>query len=179
MTRISHDTEIPEELEELFAAATNGRRPPLNLHRQMAGAPAVLGAYVGIRRALEEHGTLDRRTRCALMLAVSSANRCVYTLAVNRLLAARAGFDEPQIQAIATGRAIGEPPLDAMLAVARAAATADGRVAADTWRAAIKAGASEQELAEAYASIALAIYVDHFVNYADTPFDVPTAAHAA
>jgi|tagenome__1003787_1003787.scaffolds.fasta_scaffold20975630_5 AhpD family alkylhydroperoxidase len=179
MSRIAVDSEIPEELEDLFTAATNGRRAALNLHNQMVGAPAVLAAYVGIRRALEEHSTLDRRARSALMLAVSSANRCVYTLAVNTRLAARAGLDESQIHAIATGRATGNRPLDAMLAVARAAATGHGRVAAATWRAALDAGASEHDLAEAYASIALAVYVDHFVNYADTPFDVPAAAQAA
>jgi AhpD family alkylhydroperoxidase len=179
MTRISVDTEIPEELERLFATATNGRRPALNVPTQMAGAPAVLATCVGMRRALEEHCTLDRRTRCALMLAVSSANRCVFTLAVNTRLAALAGFDESQIQAIKSSRPTGEQPLDAMLAVARAAATADGRVASATWQAAIEAGATEHELAEAYASVALAVYVDHFVNDADTPFDLPTAAHVA
>jgi hypothetical protein len=82
MTRIPVNTAIPEELKELFAAATNGRQPPLNLHSQMACAPAVLAAYVAIRRALEEHGTLDRRTRLALMLAVSTIDRCEYTQAV-------------------------------------------------------------------------------------------------
>jgi AhpD family alkylhydroperoxidase len=179
MTRIPVNTSIPEELHELLDAASNARRPPLNLHTQMAASPAVLAAYVGIRRALEEHGTLDRRTRIALMLAVSSTDRCEYTQAVNTMLATRAGFDESQIKAIVTGRATGEKPLDALIDVAREAAVDDGRVSGLTWQAAIDARCSDQQLAEAYASIALAVYVDQFVNYADTPFDVPAATQVA
>jgi alkylhydroperoxidase family enzyme len=145
----------------------------------MACAPAVLAAYVGIRRALEEHGTLNRRTRLALMLAVSSIDRCEYTQAVNTMLATRGGFDESQINAIVTGSPTGEERLDALLAVCREAAVHDGRVSGPTWQAAIDAGCSAQQLAEAYASIALAVYVDQFVNYANTPLDVPATTQAA
>jgi hypothetical protein len=40
----------------------------LNIHAQMAFAPAVLAGYAGMRRALEELSTLDVRTRSAIML---------------------------------------------------------------------------------------------------------------
>lgn len=39
------------------------------MHAQMAHAPAVLDAYVSIRRATARHGTLDLPLRSALMLA--------------------------------------------------------------------------------------------------------------
>jgi alkylhydroperoxidase/carboxymuconolactone decarboxylase family protein YurZ len=179
VTRIAPAVSIAEGLGDLFAAATNGRRPPLSLHAQMAAAPALLAAYVGIRRAIEEHGTLDHRSRSAIMLAVSTADRCEYAEAVNRVLATRAGSGPAEIDAIISGRATGDARLDSLLAVAREAAMDGGRVTGATWRAAIDAGLSESRLAEAYASIALSIFVDGFVNYADTPFDVPGPSRQA
>jgi hypothetical protein len=44
---------------------------------------------------------------------------------------------------------------------------------------ALAAGYSDREMAEAFLSIQLASFVDHFSNCAQTPFDVPTAAEAA
>jgi AhpD family alkylhydroperoxidase len=173
MTRIAPASTVPDDLGDLFATATNGRRPPLSLHSQMASAPAVLAAYVGIRRAIEEHGSLDRRTRSAIMLAVSGADGCEYTQSVNTLLATRAGWGPAAIDAILSGRSTGDDRVDALVAAAREAAADGGRVTGGTWRAALAAGLSEPELGEAYASIALAVFVDGFVNYADTPFDVP------
>jgi alkylhydroperoxidase family enzyme len=179
MTRIPLSPSTTDELRELFAAATNGRQPPLNLHRQMASGPAVLAAYVGVRRAIEAHGTLDQRTRFALMLAVSAADGCEYTQAINTVLTTRAGMARDDVRAVLAGEATGQPRLDALLSVARAAARHDGRVDGVAWRAARDAGVTDTELAEAYASIALAVFVDHFVNYAETPFDVPMAGRQA
>jgi alkylhydroperoxidase family enzyme len=173
MTRITPASSVPADVGDLFAAATNGRRPPLVLHSQMASAPAVLAAYVGIRRAIEEHGTLDRRTRSAIMLAVSGVGGCAYTEAVNTVLATRAGWGPAPIDAILSGRPTGDDRVDALVAAAREASADGGRVTGGTWRAALAAGLSEAELGEAYASIALSVFVEGFVNYADTPFDVP------
>jgi hypothetical protein len=46
----------------------------LNLHRQMAHAPAVLASYTAIRKALNEHGTFDAKTRTAVMLTVGNVD---------------------------------------------------------------------------------------------------------
>jgi hypothetical protein len=43
----------------------------LNMHAQMAHSPAVLEAYVSIRRATGQHGTLDQQVRTALMLTAA------------------------------------------------------------------------------------------------------------
>jgi alkylhydroperoxidase/carboxymuconolactone decarboxylase family protein YurZ len=179
MTRISLDTPIDDKLRDVFAAASNNRQLPLNLHRQMLPSPAVLVAYHGMRKALDVHGVLDLRTRFALMLAVSSAEQVPYTIAVNSVLATRAGFNADEIDAIVQGHSSEDPKLDALLAVARAAAQNRGAVSEQIFQEALGAGYSERELAEAFVSIQLAAFVDHFVNYAQTPFDVPTAAGAA
>jgi alkylhydroperoxidase family enzyme len=179
MTRIPIDTPIPEELRDVFTAASNNRNPPLNLHRQMVHAPAVLVAYAGIRDALQEHGVLDHRTRFAVMLATSASDQVPYTVAVNSVLAARAGFDGDQVEAILLERSSGDSKLDALLALVRAAVRNRGAVSEGTFQRALAAGYSTAELAEAFVAMQLAGFVNQFVNYAQTPFDVPAAAEAA
>src|SRR5205807_1840841 len=39
---------------------------PINLHAQMAHAPSVLIGYMAMRKALDEHGTFDPKTRTAI-----------------------------------------------------------------------------------------------------------------
>jgi hypothetical protein len=58
--------------------------------------------------------------------------------------------------------------------VPRSAVANRGGVPEAIFQEALEAGYSSAQLAEVFAS-----FVDHFVNYAQTPFDVPTAAEAA
>jgi hypothetical protein len=59
-------------LAEMIQFSPTGRL--LNMHAQMAHAPAVLEAYVSIRRATARHGTLDQQVRTALMLVAAAAD---------------------------------------------------------------------------------------------------------
>src|SRR5258708_35063221 len=63
----------------------------LNLHAQMAHAPAVLEAYVSIRRATARHGTLEAPVRSALMLAAAVHDGSDYALGIISMLALRSG----------------------------------------------------------------------------------------
>ena len=56
-------------LLEHFARQSRGARRLLNLHAEMAHSPVALAAYYGMRRAFDEHATLDPRTRTAIMSA--------------------------------------------------------------------------------------------------------------
>ena len=58
-------------LEDMLKFSPTGR--PLNLHAQMAHAPAVLVADTSIRRATSAFGTLDQRLRSALMPVTAAA----------------------------------------------------------------------------------------------------------
>ncbi len=49
---------------------------------QMAHAPAVLEAYVSIRRATARHGTFGQQVRAALMLVAAAADASPYALAI-------------------------------------------------------------------------------------------------
>jgi alkylhydroperoxidase family enzyme len=141
----------------------------LNLQAQMAHAPAVLAGYVALRKAIEEHATLDFKTRSAIQLTVSAGG---YSTAINSMLGARAGWADDDVDALRAGAYAAEPRLTALLAVVRAAAAHAGRVDDPTWAAAIAAGWTDTELAEAFICIALTSYVDTFVAYAGTELDV-------
>ncbi|HMC67549.1 MAG TPA: hypothetical protein VKJ07_00210, partial [Mycobacteriales bacterium] len=109
----------------------------------------------------------------------SSAGHGEYTLAVNSMLALRAGWSAEQVTAITDGRSSGDTKIDALIEVVREAAAGDGTVSDVTWTAATDAGWREQELVETYGYLALVSYCDRFVRYARTEFDLAFAATAS
>jgi len=127
----------------------------LSLHAQMAHAPAVLDAYVSIRRAAAQHGTLDQPVRTALMLAAAVATGSDYAVTVISLLTLRSGWRPDQVTALRAGQDLREPGLDALLAVIREAAAGSGRVSDPTWARAIAAGWDDGQLAETFAYLGL------------------------
>jgi alkylhydroperoxidase/carboxymuconolactone decarboxylase family protein YurZ len=145
----------------------------LNLHGQMAHAPTVLGAYWAMREAVEQHATLEPKVRAAVMLTVSAVPGSEYSLAVNKMLAARAGWAPDEIAALSVA-----VPLDtddrtaAMVEVIRQAAADEGHVREQTWNTALEAGWTTGDLGEAFAVLGIVLFVDYFVNYAHTPLDV-------
>jgi len=150
----------------------------LNLHAQMAHAPAILDAYVSIRRAAAQHGTLDQPVRTALMLAAAVAGGSDYALTVISQLAVRSGWRQDQVAALRSGQDLGQPGTDALLAVIREAAARSGRVSDATWARATGAGWTDGQLAEAFAYLGLALFTGYFLNYADTDLDLPTVPDA-
>jgi hypothetical protein len=111
----------------------------LNMHAQMAHAPAVLDAYVSSRRATARHGTLDQQARTALMLA-AAADASPYAVAIISALALRSGWRKDQVEAPLAGRHVGDSKLDALIGVVREAADHSGRVSDTTWDTAIGLG---------------------------------------
>lgn len=177
MTRIpSHTIEDAPEasralLADLVQFSPTGQL--LNMHAQMAHAPAVLEAYTSIRRATGQLGTLDQRLRTALMLVTAAADDNAYALAIITLLARRSGWEPVQIAALRSGGRVAEPRADALIAVVREAAGSSGRVSDATWARAVAAGCTDDDLAEAFAYLGLTVFTTYFLNYADTEVDVP------
>lgn len=141
----------------------------MNLHAEMAHTPSILAGYMGLRRSLEQFGTLDRKTRMAILLASSSEP---YTVAVNTLLAAGAGWSADEVTAIRTGNLRNEQRLSALLAVAKAAAQSRGNVGDHAWQRAREVGWTAEQLGEVFAVGAVTDYVDRFVSYSQTELDV-------
>jgi alkylhydroperoxidase family enzyme len=176
MTRIpSHTLENAPEaarplLEDLLQFSPTGTL--LNLHAQMAHAPAVLESYVSIRRATARHGTLDQPVRTALMLAVAVGDDSQYALAIISMLALRSGWRPDQVDAMLHGKDPGEQRTDALIGVVREAAANSGRVSDAAWNRAAGQGWNDEQLAEAFAYLGLAIFTSYFLNYAGTELDI-------
>jgi alkylhydroperoxidase family enzyme len=153
-------------------AASGGRL--LALHTDLARSPAALAAYLGLRRAGGEYGTLDPSVGAAIMLTVGAVDGGEYSQAIATQLAIRAGMSPEQTVAIRAGQ-VDDSRTAALLAVTREAATNAGAVSEATWAAATASGWSDEQLIEAFVFLALTVFVDYFVNYAGTQLDVPPA----
>jgi alkylhydroperoxidase family enzyme len=177
MTRIpSHSVaDAPDAsrplLQEMIQFSPTGQ--PLNMHAQMAHSPAVLEAYVSLRRATAHLGTLDPRIRSALMLtsAVAAAND--YAVAVLTMLALRSGWRQDEVDALKAGKDLGDATADALIGLVRDAAAGQGKVSDAAWANAVAAGWTDEQLAEAFASLGLAVFTAYFLNYAGTELDLP------
>ena len=143
----------PEAARPYLSAVTKDSPTILNFQAHMAHAPIVIASYAGIRQALAEQGSFDLKTRAAIMLAASDALGSAYPLAVNKFLAARAGWRPDQIPALSAGHLAEDGKLNALLAVAREAATGRGKVTEAAWNAALDSGWSDTDLAETFAYV--------------------------
>ena len=183
MTRIYRHTitDAPEAsrplLEGILPFSPTGKL--LNMHAQMAHSPAVLAAYASIRQATTTYGTLDARVRSALMLATAAVSDSAYAQAVTSFLAVRSGWSQAEVLALRDGRRLGEDKIAAVVGVVREAATRSGRVRDATWQQAAECGWSSEQLAEAFAFLALTVFTAYFLNYAQTPMDLPAGPAAA
>jgi Carboxymuconolactone decarboxylase family len=146
---------------------------PLNLHAQMAHSPAVLDAYVSIRKATATHGTLDPAIRSALMLATAAVTHNDYAGSITAALALRSGWGQADIEALRTGEEFGDGKTDSIVAVIREAAARSGQVADGTWQRAVENGWNDEQLAEAFVYLGLTVYTAYFLNYAKTSNDLP------
>jgi len=180
MTRIpNHSIEDAPEasrslLAEMLQFSPTGRL--LNLHAQMAHAPAVLDAYVSIRRATARLGTLDGPIRSALMLAAAVHDGSEYALAIVSALALRSGWRPDQVEALRAGKDLGEQKTDALIGVVREAAANSGHVSDPAWARAVRGGWTDEQLAEAFAYLGLTVFTSYFLNFAGTELDIPAGA---
>jgi hypothetical protein len=149
---------------------------PLNLHGQMAHSPAVLVAYTSLRAATAQHGTVGPRLSAALMLAAGGAIGNDYVIAITSRLASLAGWTGDQLTALRAGTPTGDEKVDAIAGLVREAAADSGKVTDATWRKAVDAGWSDEQLTEAFAYLGLTVFTAFFLNYAQTDLDVPMAA---
>lgn len=161
-------------LESIVHASPTGR--PLNMQAQMADAPAVLAGYVSLRRSTEEHGTLDPKTRSAVMAVAGAALDVEYVLAITSMLAVRAGWTPEEVSRLCGGFGSGDPKLDSLLDVITEAAADVGRVKPEVWEHAIQEGWTTEELAESFAYFAIALYSAYFCSFAETEVDVPSTS---
>ncbi|MEV0946910.1 carboxymuconolactone decarboxylase family protein [Rhodococcus sp. NPDC049939] len=171
-----HTTDsAPEGSSERLQVLAKKYGRVLNIHGEMAHSPVVIAAYCGIIDAIAQHGSFDARTREAIALAVGAVDCCEYCQSAHTMAGTRAGLTEEQTIAIRRGDDDFDDKLGAMLKVVREAAQKVGEVDDRTWNAALTAGWSEDELAEAFAHLAVNMFTNYFNHYVETELDVPPA----
>ena len=121
MTRIPVPAldEIPtaskELLEWIMQTPLTGK--VLNMQAQLAIAPATLAGYVALRRTTEEHGTLDPKTRTAVLAMSGAALGVPYVRRLTARIASSAGWRPDEIVRFTEGLGSGDEKLDSLLGV--------------------------------------------------------------
>ncbi len=90
-------------------------------------------------------------------MAAATASESRYAQAILSTLAVRSGWRPDQVAALLADKDLGEPKADTLIAVIREAAANRGRVADHTWASAVRAGWTDQHLAEAFGYLGLAV----------------------
>lgn len=147
----------------------------LNIHGEMAHAPAVLHSYVALQDVIREHALLDARIREAIALAVGNQDECTYCQSAHTAAGKAAGLADEEMVAIRRGEADFGPDLDALLNLAREYTAKVGNTSDKAWQAALEAGWSDAQLTELAAHVTLNLLTNYFNHHVHTELDVPQA----
>jgi len=168
--------EIPTASKELleWILQTQPTGKVLNMQAQLAVAPAALAGYVALRRATEEHGTLDPKTRTAVLAMSGAALGVPYVEGLTTRIASSGGWRPDEIVRLTEGLGSGDEKLDSLLAVVGDAGKNLGLVDDAAWDRAAHNGWTPEQLAESFAFFSIAVYMAYFTNFAATELDVPS-----
>lgn len=165
--------DAPTESQETLEALGNRIGKVINIHAEMAHAPALLHAYDAMERTLRERSSLGEPVRQAIHLTVAHVNHCEYCQAAYTGGAKAAGHSEATTLDIRRGEVPDDDKLTAMLQVCREIAAEKGYVDDRTWKTALEAGWSEKELLEGYAEVVRTILTNYFNHLVGTELDLP------
>jgi uncharacterized peroxidase-related enzyme len=144
-----------------------------NMHATMAGAPAVLDAFLGLQAALAR-GTLEPELRARLALAVSAANSAEYCLAAHEAAGRALKIPDHELAAARDAKSA-NPKWQAALKFTRAIVENMGMVADADLSAVRAAGWSDAAVLEMVAAAALGLFGNYFNHVVDTQLDAPPA----
>ena len=159
---------------ELFTAVKAKLGVVPNLMRTLAQSPAALEAYLGFSATLAT-GVLPGKVREQLALAIAETNSCDYCLAAHSLLGKGAGLT-PEAMVDARRLQAREAKSDALLKFAAAVVETRGLVSDAAVTVVRAAGASDAEIIETVAHVALNILTNYTNHVAQTVVDFPAAA---
>ncbi|MEI6105982.1 MAG: carboxymuconolactone decarboxylase family protein [Opitutae bacterium] len=158
---------------ELFTAVKSKLGMVPNLMRTLGQSPAALDAYLSFSGKLAA-GVLPAKVREQIALAVAETNACDYCLAAHSLIGKGAGLS---VDAILAARRVSatEPKTDALLKFAAVVVESRGLVSDDAIAAVRAAGATDAEIIETVAHVALNILTNYTNHVAQTVVDFPKA----
>jgi uncharacterized peroxidase-related enzyme len=142
-----------------------------NIFRMLAKAPAAFEGLMNLSAALAG-GTLDKKTREQLGLAIAESNLCDYCLSAHRYLGARAGLTPAEIDDAIRASAA-HPKTDALLKLARGMIVQRGELTDANLKRARAAGLTDGEIIETVANVALNIFENYLCHVTRVPIDFP------
>lgn len=158
---------------ELFTAVKAKLGAVPNLMRTFGHSPATLDAFLGFKAALGS-GVLSGKVREQIALTVAELNGCEYCLAAHSLVAKANGLTPESILAARRGEAA-DQKVDSLLKLAAAIVRDRGNVSDDAIMIVRDAGASDAEIIETVANVALNILTNYTNHVARPPLDFPKA----
>ena len=145
-----------------------------NLHRTLAHAPAALGGYVALTKALAG-GRLSARLREQIAVATAGVNRCDYCAAAHTLLGKGAGVDADELLRNLDAES-SDPNVAQILTFVRALISERGAVTDAQLRAVREAGLGDADLVELVAHVGMNWFTNAFNRLARTEVDFPALA---
>ena len=141
-----------------------------NLLGTMAGAPALLKAYLTVTRLFDET-SLSASERQVVLLAASAANGCEYCLAAHTAIASMQRVPAAVIAAARAGRRIEDATLEALRLFATAVTARRGHPNAQETDAFLAAGYSDQQVLEVVLGVGMKTLSNYTNHIAGTPID--------
>ncbi len=159
---------------ELFTSVKSKLGVVPNLMRTFGHSPAALEAYLGFKATLGS-GVLSAKVREQIALTVAEINSCDYCLAAHSLMGKGAGLTGDAIFAARRAEAA-DQKIDALLKFTAVVVESRGLVSDDALAAVRDAGASDAEIIETVAHVALNILTNYTNHVAQPAVDFPKAA---
>jgi len=173
---VDQNTADPATVELLNSVKKSMGAVP-NLIATMANSPAVARAYLGFVQALSG-GSLPRRLREQIALAVGEANACTYCVAAHTALGRRAGLTEQETKEARRASSHDEKE-EAALIFARKVVQDRGVVADQDVEQLRRAGYTDGQVGEIVANVVLDLFTNYFKHVAATELDFPAAPDLA
>ena len=139
--------------------------------RGLANSTAALDAYLQFSSKLAA-GVLSAKTREQIALTVGQENECDYCVAAHCTLGEMAGLNAQQIRDSRQGTA-GDPKTAAILKFSRKLVKVRGLVSDADVDDVRRSGATDGEIAEVVANVALNVFTNYFNHVAGTVIDFP------
>jgi uncharacterized peroxidase-related enzyme len=157
--------------KELLDAVVNKYGGAPNSFKTMAHSPAGLQGFLDLSGTLEG-GVLPFETRYQIAIAVSEINGCPYCLSAFTAIGKGSGMKDETLAACRRAGST-DPKIDAMLKFAAAIARKRGAVTSEDFQKVKSAGASDEEIQEIVANVALFTFANYINLVIGTEVDFP------
>lgn len=141
-----------------------------NLYRQMAGAPAVLEAYLTLSDLIAKT-SFSPAEQQLILLTASVRNGCKYCVAAHSSGARMAKLDKDAIEAIRNGSAIEDTRLQALRAYVEEVLETRGKISTTGNESFLAAGFTETQAMEALIGVSMKALSNSFSRMFETPLD--------